>query len=94
MDNNFEILLLGKEINKGGLNLYRYSDALLLIDLCNKNGVRVLGIDGFDISDGYTHPLMEHSVDFSTIELANSNEAAYNFLVSRKKLDLVYEIIY
>ncbi len=92
--NNFEVPLLKRAINRGGLHLYQHDDAMLLVGLCKKHNIQVLGIDAFFISDGKTHPKMEHSIDLSLYSIIEANESAYKFLAERNKLDLVYEIIY
>lgn len=94
MENAFDLLLQGKAIRRGGLYLYRYDDAITLINLCTANNLQVFGIDTFFVSDGYTHPIMEHSIDLSNMDASEANIAACRFLDSRKNLDFVYEIVY
>ena len=93
-NDSFDSVFLDKAIQRGGLLLFNHADAMQLINLCKDKNIPILGIDAFFISDGYTHPVMEHSADFSRTALIDSFECASQFLESRKGLDLVYEIIY
>ncbi len=86
--------LTDKAIIRGGLQLYHYKEAVLLVESCIKSNIQILGIDAFLVRDGYTQPIMEHSIDLSSYDDACRNDKAYQFLMSRKNLDLVYEIVY
>lgn len=94
MYKDLEQVLSDRVITRGGLSLYRYDDAVLLIALCNNHNIQVLGIDAFSLIDGYTRPMMEHSIDLSNVETIKRNETAYNFLVSKRNLGLVFEVVY
>jgi hypothetical protein len=58
-------------------------------------GLRVLGVDGFLITETTTQPLMEHSVDFSGGPAACENDiqAALEFVKARESLGLYFEIV-
>lgn len=90
---NLELALSDKAIARGGLNLYRHADAVHLVKLCKQHNVRILGVDAFVISDGCTRPVMEHSIDFSSQKIQDT-EDVYEFLEARKDLDFAFEIIY
>lgn len=91
---SFEKSLSDRAIKRGGLLLYRHNDALQLVEHCNQNNVRILGIDAFFVLDGKTHPKIEHSIDLSDCNIMQANAIAYQFLQKRSALDLVYEIVY
>lgn len=92
---NIELAIMHRAIIRGQTRLYRFNDALFLVDMCEKNGVPILGVDSFFVTDSITLPQLEHSADFS-LEPSNvsSYELARAFLDSKKNLDFVYEIVY
>ena len=94
MYEDLERVLADKAMIRGGLKLYRYDDAVSLVTLCDIHNIQILGIDAFFVADGYTHPMMEHSIDLSNTETTQRNEVAYKFLESKRNLELVFEIVY
>lgn len=94
MNHNFFPILPDKAIIRGGLYLYSYNDAVSLVKICDKRKIKVLGIDAFYIGDGNTHPVMEHSIDFSGERCKQGNERVYEFLKSKQGYNLVFEIVY
>lgn len=60
-----------------------------------EEGLRVLGVDGFVITEKTTQPLMEHSVDFSggLAACENDIQAALEFVKTRESLGLYFEIV-
>ncbi len=52
----------------GSLELIPSSDAATLLDECSKAGVRVLGFEGFRVTDGETRPDMSAIADLSDVE--------------------------
>ena len=74
--------------------------AIGLIRRCKESGLRVLGIDGFRLTENTTQPLMEHSIDYSIAEpfgverddvIANCH-AAEEFIKAKLDLGLYFEI--
>jgi hypothetical protein len=63
LENEFK----NKGVNKGGLLLLKANQALTLIERCKEENLRILGIDTFIIKQGVTQPLMEYSIDFTSI---------------------------
>ncbi|MBJ9978332.1 hypothetical protein IAE35_23165 [Pseudomonas sp. S75] len=48
-----------------GIPLFDVSDGLRLVDYCKRNGIAVLGVEGFKIKEGKRIPDMDCIVDFS-----------------------------
>lgn len=92
MNNDLEASILSKSAIRGGLHLYKYNEAIKLIELCRQSHLPVLGIDSFKITTTKTEPFLDHSVDLS--ECKNSHEAAKEFLESKKMLGFVFEVVY
>lgn len=81
-----------KAIHRAGIDLYGIEDAILLIKLCQKAKLPILGIDAFKIFGDKIQPSMENSIDLS---LENKNyDLALNFLTDRRNLEFMYEIVY
>ena len=98
MDLSIKETLYGKAIIRGGIEMYKYDDAITVIELCSRNNIQVLGIDAFSLSNEHTQPVQEHSIDFTSSTYIENNrandEAAHDFIESKKHLDLVFEIVY
>jgi hypothetical protein len=56
-----------KEIIRGGVVLFARQDASQYVLNSGNEKRRILGIDGFFITDKTTQPSLEHSVDFSKL---------------------------
>jgi len=77
---------------KGGGPLFFPAEiAILIIKDCKENNLRVLGIDAVKITDTYTQPFMDHSVDYS--DMPDIWDEAIEFIESRKHLDLWFEVV-
>lgn len=63
--NKVEMQFADKAIRRGGILLFRKTDALEFVQVCKKQGVDILGIDSFIITDTTTQSSLEHSIDFS-----------------------------
>ncbi len=48
-----------------GVPLFNIEDSFLLMDYCTKNGIGVLGVEGFYLKGGRRIPNMDCIVDFS-----------------------------
>lgn len=90
--NRVEEMFLDKSIDRSGIIVYSKKDALDFIEECRKNGIKLLGIDGFYISGIYTQPSMEHSVDYSYEDVSVVYDRAAAFLTSRPD-ELYFEIV-
>lgn len=82
---------------RGGLLLFHPADAIAIVSRCRSEKLRILGIDGFLITENTTQPLMESSVDFSSksrTKLTEDNwQEAEEFLRQRESSGLVFEIV-
>jgi hypothetical protein len=67
--------------------------ALEMIDDCKKEGLRILGVDGFLITDNSTISPLEHILDISN-QRSGSHETAKEFIISRKSGNLFFEVTY
>jgi hypothetical protein len=98
MKDNVEQSIVHKAIIRGGIHFYMYSDALELIDICEKNGYPILGIDSFIVTEKKTQPFLEDSIDFSNSEntalFEKSYESAKEFLKSKRSFGFVFEVVY
>ena len=88
-----------KAIHRPGMDLYSVEDAILLVNLCRQASLPVLGIDAFTLLEGGIRPDMGNSIDLSTKKYDKFKEEekydlAIQFLVDRRKLNFVYEIVY
>lgn len=63
--NKAEILFMDKASMRGGIYLYPKTVAIQFILECKKQGITILGIDGFFITENTTQPSIEHSIDYS-----------------------------
>ena len=65
--------------------------AILVINECKERGIPIYGIDAAKITDTYTQPFMEHSIDYS--EMENVWDDAIQFIKSKKHLEMYFEIV-
>ncbi len=92
MRGNIEQSILSKAIIRGNTHYYEYKNAIELVDICHQNGLPVLGIDSFVVTETKTQPFMEHSIDLSDSQ--DSHETAKAFLNLKKDLGFVFEVVY
>ncbi|MEI7298196.1 hypothetical protein WCQ02_39455 [Paraburkholderia tropica] len=68
---NVDALLSGSGLRptarSGGVPLFDFSDSKLLLALCERLGIGVLGIEGFTVSKGDLCPDMDYIGDFSAL---------------------------
>jgi hypothetical protein len=80
---------------RGGISLFKPSDALNLIKRCHNLNRKILGIDSFRITEQTTQPFLEHSIDFSFINASSGNWLeAEKFILEREHEGLVFEVVY
>ncbi|WPV63898.1 hypothetical protein [Chitinophaga sp. LS1] len=91
--NEIEILFLEKAIIRGGTLIFSKQDTLDFIEQCRIFEIRILGIDGFFITEKTTQPSMENSVNYSSYP-PNKNiyDSALEF-VAKKDDNLFFEIV-
>lgn len=77
---------------RGGITLLPCQTAVAFVNELKSLNKKILGIDGFVLSDCGTVPHMEHSMDCSTAE--DGVMAALEFLENRKDLKLFFEVVY
>ena len=78
---------------RGGLLLLLGPIAIELIQQCRESGVRVLGVDGFWITETTTQPDMSISLNLSDTAIEESWEAAESFIRERDQLGLYFEVV-
>jgi hypothetical protein len=78
---------------RGGLILLRAQDALSMVRRCRGEGIEVLGLDGFRLTEQTTQPLMEQSIDLTKSGNGDSWARAESFLVARLDQDLYFEVV-
>jgi len=92
MSLNIEHRILSKAIIRGNTHYYGYENAIELVNICQHNGLTILGVDSFIVTETKTQPFMEHSIDLSDSQ--NSYEDAKAFLNLKKDLGFVFEVVY
>jgi hypothetical protein len=81
--NNAELLFKDKAIIKGGLMLFTKADAVQFLKECQKQNIKILGIDSFKIIGEQIQPSMDNSIDFSTTGEAGNFSKAEEFIITR-----------
>lgn len=81
-----------KGVRRGALLLLRPKDALDMVRRCGEEGIEVLGIDGFKLTEQATQPVMEQSIDVSFPRSSDSWRKSESFLAARLDCDLYFEV--
>lgn len=81
-----EISALGAGFHR---DKFSRQSALEIIDLCERQGVGILGIEGFYLTDGKVIPQLDHILDLSMG--TKGYDAARQFLRHGEGLPLFYE---
>lgn len=81
---------------RGNIPLLTATNAMKLIELCELESRRILGIDVFLIFQNKIQPISEESVDYS---LEQNTRAGYwedgkNFIFEKENKKYFYEIVY
>lgn len=85
---------LAKATVRGGILLLKLGDALAMVQRCRELGVRVLGVDGFRLTERTTQPIMEHSIDTSGLRGdLDAWTRVERFLSTRAEDDLCFEVV-
>jgi hypothetical protein len=83
-----------KGIYRGGILFLRPHDAIDMVNRCRQLGTRVLGIDGFVLSENATQPDLANSADYSYInEITLSWDQAEEFLKQRLDSGMFFEVV-
>jgi hypothetical protein len=77
-----------KPVVRGGIALYQADAALEVVTAAQRDGIEVLGIDGFFMTDTSTQPSMDHSADFS-----DGSADAVAFLHSQLGSGMYFEVV-
>lgn len=84
-----------RAIRRGGLYFYQPQDAIEVIRACRRRGKVILGVDAFEISERFTKPVQEESIDFSAKGIVSGNwDEAEQFVRERQNRGLVFEVVY
>ena len=67
------------------------TDALRFVDECERNGVDILGVEGFKVFGEKIQPCQEHSFDLYG-EKSNNHAIARNFIQQRLQSDIWFEV--
>ena len=84
-------------IKHNKMRLYHYTDALKLIDECEKQKVKILGFDSFKLfPDNKIQPFMEFSPDYSNMEISLTWDKARKDIniCYQNNNQFIYEIVY
>ncbi|MDD3894006.1 MAG: hypothetical protein PHU36_03175 [Syntrophomonadaceae bacterium] len=81
-----------KAILYGNMRLYFIKTAKEVIADCQKNNIRVVGLEAFKLTGEGIQPSQEHSVDFNDNE--ENWQKAIEFLENVEDLTYLYEIWY
>jgi hypothetical protein len=91
--NKVEKIFIAKALERGGLFLYSRENAIAFVKACNKEQIRLLGIDGFSLTGNSIQPDLQHSIDFSSLFFEGDVcKKAIDFLETRSD-DLFFEVV-
>ena len=91
--NKIELLFKDKAIKRYGLDLYSKENALYFIELCRKEKIRILGIDGFFITENSIQPSLANSVDFTMKPFEGDVYTASSTFLETINEKMVFEIV-
>jgi hypothetical protein len=78
-------------LQRGSVFLLSPSDALRFVDECERNGVDILGAEGFKVFGEKIQPCQEHSFDLYGNKV-NNHAVARDFIQQRLESDIWFEI--
>ncbi|MCP5467921.1 MAG: hypothetical protein H7A32_01465 [Deltaproteobacteria bacterium] len=91
--NKIEIKFRNKAaIDRGTYLLFTKEVSLEFIKECHHEKTQILGIDGFFLRDKGIQPSLEHSVDFSELELEEAYQRSLEFL-NQQPEELFFEVV-
>jgi hypothetical protein len=80
-------------LTRGGILFLEPSDALELVREAEHRGIHVLGLDAFFIQGSETQPVLEHSIDLSSLPTSDAYRAARTHIQEREELGLRFEVV-
>lgn len=87
-----------RAIKPGGIEMFTDTVAIEVVQKCKSLGYRIVAIDAFFVSERYTQPTMEHSIDFTYFmgyqEGHGFWDEAEQYLRSKTGLGLFFEVVY
>ncbi len=78
---------------RGGELLLKPKDALDMVRRCGEEGIEVLGLDGFKLTEQTIQTVMEQSIDVSFPRSSDSWRKVESFLAARLDSDLYFEVV-
>ena len=76
------------------IRLYRYDDAVKVIDECEARQIKIWGFDSFKLVPPGIQPFMEFSPDYSKIEASLTWQKAREDIEKCSHMDFVFEVVY
>lgn len=78
-------------IVRDGIFLLSAADSISFINVCESDGVPVLGVEAFAVSNEYIQPYLEHSIDLYG-DYSNCYNLLRDFISSRSSLGLFFDV--
>lgn len=78
---------------RGTVFMLRARDAMEMVRRCREEGIEVLGLDAFRLTEKTTQPLMEQSIDLSAPGEGDCWTRAEAFLAARSDSELYFEVV-
>ncbi|MCL2078186.1 MAG: hypothetical protein FWH08_07275 [Oscillospiraceae bacterium] len=95
MEDRFDKIFESVVIKYHEMRLYRYNDAIRVIDECEKRRIKILGVDSFRLlPNKKIQPFMEFSHDYSALAIPLTWNKARGDICLYSQKDLVFEIVY
>ena len=82
-----------KGVLRGAVFMLRAQSALEMVRRCREEGIEVLGLDAFRLTEQTTQPLMEQSIDLTKPGEGDCWIRAETFLAARTDSDLYFEVV-
>ena len=92
MRDSIEKPIVSRALIRANTHYYEYQDAVKLVELCRNEGIPVLGIDSFIVTETRTQPFIEHSIDLSYC--GETHDKAKAFLDQKRDFGFVFEVVY
>ena len=78
---------------RGETLLLPFNYAIEFINRCEQKNIKILGIDGFFLTNNITRPSMEDSIDLSSAKNDKSYKIAKLFIKKRQNKNTHFEIV-
>jgi hypothetical protein len=89
----FEQSFLACATNRGGLTLFKPSDAVSFIAAARVHGIPVVGVETFVVTESTTEPQMDHILDLSGADAhCDTWSEAEHFISERSTRGYLFEI--